>query len=296
MSEGYEKAQAMYQKLLQKKKRRRILGYLLLVMCIAAAAWLFLKTGNSSFEVTFYQLSSEKIKGTVRAVLLSDLHNHVYGVNNEELVGKIKELEPDLILMAGDMVNGDDNDISVVMKLCESLMDIAPIYYGVGNNEGELMYGHGENIELMQYLNEDGIPMVFNSSVSLEVRGNLLEIGGGISSAKDFDPDAQEFIAEFEEKDGYRILINHIPTVFYEKLYDVDVDLAVAGHFHGGLVRLPILGGLYHIEAGLFPKYCSGEFRLGHATLIVSRGLGSNDPIPRVNNKPELVVIDISEG
>ena len=113
---------------------------------------------NSTFETTFYRVTSEKIGENIRAVVLADLHNNVFGQDNEPLVFKIRQLEPDVILMAGDMINGDDPDVSGILELCVKLKDIAPIYYSLGNNEGVLMYSpEGPQVPLDVELLEEGV-------------------------------------------------------------------------------------------------------------------------------------------
>ena len=101
-------------------------------------------------------------------------------------------------------------------------------------------------------------------------------------------------MAEFEQKDTLKILIAHCPDLFYEKMAEVNVDLSVAGHFHGGQVRLPVVGGLYAIGHGFFPKYCDGMFTLANGHLFVTRGLGNSHTLPRINNRPEIAVIDVN--
>ena len=88
----------------------------------------------------------------------------------------------------------------------------------------------------------------------------------------------------------------HIPVLFDKQLSRYGFDLGLAGHVHGGVVRLPFLGGLYSKEEGFFPRFTAGKYVLdGKQSLIVSRGLGDSSPFPpRINNMPELVVIDIS--
>lgn len=108
---------------------------------------------------------------------------------------------------------------------------------------------------------------------------------------------AKECMEAQEAEDQYdlRICIAHVPTYFPEKLGNYSFDLGLAGHTHGGIVRLPKLGALYSAEEGLFPEYGGGVYTLDNkATLIVSRGLGDSDKWPRINNVPELSVIDIN--
>lgn len=274
---------------------------ILLIVAALAAAGLYCLTDNSHFEVTEYSLRSDRVEHGFRIALLADLHEHEYGENNCELVRAIRGYQPDLIIMAGDMVNADDTDVSVLLELCEQLSSAAPICFVLGNHEGTLMFESGEsNVPLDQYLSERGVDIFYSGSRSIELNGDEVTLGAFAYSEEDQkrmdEAERRELDTQrkaFEESDGFRIAISHYPTVYYKTLYDVDADLAVAGHFHGGVVRLPYLEGLYGSKAGLFPKYSGGKYHLDKATLIVSRGLGDHGGIPRINNKPELVMIDI---
>lgn len=280
----------------KKKFRGRLIGTVVfLAAALLLAAMLWKLSDNSEFETTFYRVTSDKIGDSFRIVLLSDLHNSEFGEKNRELTEEIKRLKPDLILMAGDMVNDDDPDVSIVTDLCGTLREVAPVYYGLGNHEGNLMYLEtGYQIPLDSYLFEAGVTVLYNNSVSAEIKGNDVEIGVAATNPDNFEELSSEFISEFEKKDGFKILISHYPTLYYDCLADAEIDLAVAGHFHGGLIRLPGGRGLFHRDTGFFPRYCYGEFKLEHGNLIVSRGLGNHGKIPRINNRPELVVINVS--
>lgn len=281
-------------------KRRKWKGFLvtiLLFLAILAAGglWVWKSSEDGTFETTFYRVASQKIGEPVRALLLSDLHNREYGENNEELINQIENLQPDLILMTGDMVNNDNPDTSVVVSLCEQLGKTAPVYYILGNHEGDLMYlESGYQVALDTELFQIGTTVLYNNSIDVEVKGNQLSIGVSGANPENYESISSEFIKEFEQKSEFKILLSHYPTLYYECLADANIDLAVAGHFHGGLIRLPDGTGLYHKDTGLFPKYCYGKNQLKNGVLVVSRGLGNHGKIPRINNKPELVVIDIS--
>ncbi len=200
-------------------------------------------------------------------MVLADLHNNVFGQDNEPLVFKIRQLEPDVILMAGDMINGDDPDVSGILELCVKLKDIAPIYYSLGNNEGVLMYSpEGPQVPLDVELLEEGVTALYNNSVDTEICGNKVSIGAVTSEPEDFAETSQEFITGFEQSRNYKILLAHYPTLFYDCLADADIDLSVSGHFHGGQLRLP--GGALQrgFEASIrrltngFPSICMIAF------------------------------------
>lgn len=287
-----------------KKRKHAVFDKLLLIMIILLTlfvlliGYLIIQSDNTKLDTTYYRVVSEKIGKEFRVVQLSDLHNTKFGENNQDLIREIQDLKPDLILMTGDMVNDDDEDITVVLNLCGELIKTAPVYYSLGNHEGTMMYGEDRtNIPLDRELAELGAVILYNNSKIVSVKGNEINLGAVASSANDFEWLSKSFIEDYVKDDSFKLLMSHYPSLYIEKrncLYDADIDLALAGHYHGGQIRLPFLGGIYHPDTGLFPKYEGGKYPLKSGTLIVSRGLGNHESIPRINNRPELVVVDIS--
>ena len=255
-----------------------------------AKAWPF----SEQLQTSFFHLYSEKVNTaqTIRLVVLSDLHNSEFGAYNSELVDKVRRLSPDVILIAGDMVNKNDPNTDVAVTLCAQLQQIAPVYYGIGNHEGNMIYTSGIRID--DLLREQGVTVLINESVDTTVKGMEMSIGSVSTSVLDYDQYSAPFVEAFEQKTDFKLLIAHCPDLFYEKMADVNVDLAVAGHFHGGQVQVPLLGGLYAIGQGFFPKYCNGMFTLTNGHLFVTRGLGNSHEFPRINNRPEIAVIDVN--
>lgn len=249
---------------------------------------------SEELETDFFHLYSEKVvnNDTIRLVVLSDLHNAEFGEDNCELVEKIRKLSPDLILLAGDMVDKNSFNTDIVVSLCAKLREIAPVYYGLGNHEGTMMYVDGLRVDGL--LRDEGISVLVNQSEDVTVKGTTISIGSVATGIYNFDEYSAPFMEEFEQKDTLKILIAHFPDLFYERLADVKVDLAVSGHYHGGQVQLPFLGGVYSADHGLFPKYCNGMFSLTSAKLFVTRGLGNSHKFPRINNRPEIAVIDVN--
>ena len=249
---------------------------------------------SEELEVSFYHLYSPKIVGaeSVRAVVLSDLHNREFGPGNRELTRQITALEPDLILIAGDMVNADDENLDIVLNLCRALVEIAPVYYSPGNHESNLMYEQDSPLESL--LTECGVHFLVTWSEETVVGKTPFLIGGLNTSPEGFSEYGAAFMEEYQQSAAFKLLISHYPSLYYNALADAEIDLAVCGHFHGGQVRLPVLGGLYHVDTGFFPQYSGGMYQLSRAAVFVSRGMGGHSPFPRVNNRPELAVIDIN--
>lgn len=274
---------------------------------------------NRNFVETFYSLYSSKVDTRVRAILLSDLHQASFGENNDRLISRVGKLEPDVILIAGDVVTKGKADIDYAVSLCGQLARIAPVYFGLGNHENSVIYGGDLNKDFLeenrQALGDDpecfdpliqdsllldglksaGVTVLQNGSAAVEVGENRLEIGGISTNISSFWPYSGQFVSGFagDEPGNFKILISHRPDPIMRYIAGYPIDLVVSGHGHGGVIRIPGKGGLLDSEGGFFPEYDGGRFERGDMTLIVSRGLGGHGWIPRIFNPPELVVIDI---
>ena len=205
---------------------------------------------------------------------------------------RIAALRPDLIAVAGDMVNADDDNLDVILTLCSQLTEVAPVYYSPGNHESNLMYEKGSPIERM--LLELGVHVLVNRAEEVTINRTPLLIGGLTTSTEGYEEYGAVFFDEYEKSNAFKLLIAHYPSLYYEYLADGHIDLGVCGHYHGGQFRLPVVGGVYHGDTGFFPKYSGGMYRLANSTIFVSRGMGGHNGLPRINNRPELAVIDIN--
>lgn len=274
------------------RKRRRIL-FLLLIIAGMGTFLAIQFAGNRSFEITHYYLTSSKLKEPLRLAVMSDLHSREFGEKNSDLVAAVAEQEPDLIAMVGDMVNQDDDDISVIRTLCRKLQEIAPVYYSMGNHEGYMTITRTDSIALHEILKEDGVHVLYNQVEEFTKGDDTICLAGISTAENNYDKWSKDALKKFWDFNGYKILLSHYPSLYYEKLKDAKMDLALAGHYHGGIIRIPGLGGLYHPAEGFFPKYSGGQYRLTYGTLVVSRGMGDKHFSPRINNRPELIMIDI---
>lgn len=273
-------------------------------VCLALALLLLLSVFISArtFFVTKYRIYTP-LEQPLRLVQLSDLHNTEFGEKNARLVKRIRTLKPDLILMTGDMINSDDPDISVILELTESLSEIAPVYCCYGNHEMSWMARF--DTDLRPSLEQAGATVLNVEYCDLDWNGNALRLGGYegyyrapvMTSHGDREKEKQEyeFFQEFEHTDRYKILLNHIPTAWLDWEYrdDYEVDLVFCGHYHGGQVRLPLIGGLFAPNIGYFPHYTKGLYASIPAKVVLSAGLGSDRKIPRINNPGEIVCVDL---
>lgn len=289
-----------------KKKRKAlkwilgIIAFLLVVVIATGGVNYYL---NKNFTVSFYQITSDKVSNNIRIVELSDLHNSEYGKDNIRLIEKIEALKPDIIVYAGDMMNEQDSDYSVMFDLSDKLSEIAPIYACYGNNELDQQLFYDDTFK--KQLAEHNVTLLSNEAKDVEIGSSTVQLVAISDNADQFDVEtnnAKKFINSIEPTDNCRICLTHYPELFNEKLLDKNIDIAFTGHAHGGHVRLPYVGGLYSPGEGFLPKFSEGVVEADDGTkVVVSRGLGNSSEatgikgleIPRINNQPELVVVDI---
>ncbi len=249
-------------------------------------------------QVNQYTLSSERLETSLRIVLIADQHNRRFGKNDSRLVEKIKEQSPDVIAVVGDMVTNSVYNDEAMKALLPQLADIAPTYYCLGNHELLLK----NEIDFTTDINATGAILLDNKSLTFEKDGQHILIGGLTeypyydSYAPDFENSERYFWDDFSNKsdDCFSILLHHKPEYTEDMLNKSSVDLVLCGHTHGGLIRIPFIGGLYAPNQGFFPKYDKGEFDINGTKMIITSGLGNSNFIPRLNNCAEICVIDIN--
>lgn len=271
---------------------------LFIFICLLSAV---LDSGR--FVAVSYEVRSDKIKKPCKLVLLADLHNKSFGRENERLLGKIRELSPDGILVAGDMLTATrGHDYGRALALMEKLAKDYKIYYGMGNHEYRLQLYPGQYPGMydgyLSGLRAAGVEPLINESAFLpawNVAVNGVQIDRCYYKHLRKEPMEPGYLPGLLGKPGeeaFQLLIAHNPD-YFEEYAAWGADLVVSGHVHGGIMRLPILGGVLSPCLTLFPKYDGGRFTLGKSTMILSRGLGSHTIPLRIFNPGELVVITL---
>ena len=276
----------------------RILACLLvLALVIGAAVSVYVRYTKTHYKISFYQETSGKVSGNIRIAVISDIHNREYGENNETLLSDLRDLKPDLILFPGDMMIRYEGDYQAVLNLISASSEIAPCYGVLGNHESEQIY-YGNDKGLPDAFRNAGLHLLRNAQEEIQIGRDTVQLIGVEGTPYGFEEyGGREFMDKTEiDPSAYSILMAHIPVIFEPQLSGYDFDLGIAGHVHGGLVVLPFIGGLYTMEEGFFPKFTAGRYTLeNQQTLIISAGLGDSKAFPpRINNMPELVVIDIN--
>ena len=270
---------------------------LLFVLIFTVALEFYAVSDQSRLVVTEYNYKTEKTDASFKFVLLADLHNKQFGNDNDRLVAKVRAQDPEFIVIAGDMVVKTSDDISVAVGLVRRLSEIAPVYYTYGNHEQFM-----EALDPEPFLAEAGAIMLNNKMVKYTVDGDEIIIGGLKQypfyefDAPNYENEERYFFDDFLEaqKDEFSLLICHYPEAYCWGLKEYNIDLMLAAHAHGGIIRLPFLGGMYVPDRGWFGGYDKGFYSTDTATMLVTTGLGQSNSVPRINNPPEICVVNIN--
>ncbi len=262
-----------------------------------------------------YDVASDALPETFegfRIAFLSDLHGETFGDGNASLAARIGDFSPDLILLGGDMVtlqkSGLDearaeHDLQTLDELLTRLEHIAPVLYSDGNHERRFfdvkqLYPKQKDT-FLKILKKHGVILLRNRREAI-TRGNDRILISGLSLPDEFygrfrkTPFPEDFTEEKlgPKTEDYEILLLHSP-LYIQEAASYGADLVLAGHFHGGTVRVPYLGGLMTPQFQLFNPYCKGMFTAGKTVQIVSGGLGTHSVPIRFNNRPDLVLITL---
>ena len=281
-----------------------------LVLLIVIALLLFCSYQNRHLETTYYTYKAEQLGADLegyRIVQISDLHNVKFGKNNQKLVDRIRECEPDMIVLTGDLVDSNHTNVDRAVQFVDEIVKICPVYYVTGNHEYWLE--KSEYDELMDGLVSAGVVILDNQVVEIS-RGDAkfrlvglddrsladgtLEALLSDESIRNNQAEQKEETADNEDsgEKELTVVLAHEPQ-YLARYAGTGVDLVLSGHAHGGQFRLPFVGGIVAPDQGFLPEYTAGEYYMNGTEMIVSRGLG-NSVIPvRLFNYPEIVCVDL---
>lgn len=273
------------------------------VIAVLFAVFILFATRQDLLTVP-YSIDSDKVEQPVRVVHISDLHASGYGEEQSILVEAIDTADPDIVVLTGDIFD-ESRPYDNVIDLLEAIGAKYTCFYVTGNHEYRL--GSDETFKVKTMLRSYGITVLEGSSHILTVNGQQIRISGVDDPAGDniAEIDSNGNLVEREqfeemleklskeaEDDIYTILLSHRPE-YFDLYMSLGFDLVLSGHAHGGQVRIPgLINGLFTPDEGFFPEYAGGVYTEGEQTMIVSRGLCKSS-IPRVFNRPELVVVDV---
>ena len=279
----------------------RIVKYIILtlvIVVISSLALLYLNDiANQNVAVTKYEFKSEKIPNSfhgTKFMVISDLHDADF---SEYIVKRIEKEKPDYVLMTGDMVQLPDHSIENTLKIANEVTKMnIPIYAVSGNHDRQC----GEYDRIIDVLWANDVYMLENGSVILEKDGEEILLAGIKDPRHDIVTDEKIRVIrgnieyELSKADAFSILLSHRADL-YPNIKDTGVDLILSGHMHGGIIRLPFIGGVIGQNKGksLLPAYVYGEYKEGEATLIVSGGCDKNPRKRRFFNPPEVLIITL---
>lgn len=280
----------------KKHRGRGCLTALIILALIAVAAAFLIKDSREDLEISRYEVNSKKLPESFdgfKIVQLSDLHGAEFGEDGMELVDKVGSLEPDMIALTGDFVT-DEGDLAAVKKLAGRLTELCPVYFISGNHE----FGSGLAVKVRNILERAGVKYLSNEYLTISRGEDEILLGGvedPLAYADMLSPDELAQKMNDAAPDAFKILLGH-RNYWMTEYPELPVDLIFCGHAHGGLIRIPGVGGLIGTDRRLFPDFDAGEYNNGRYTLIVSRGLGNSVPIPRVFNRPEIVCVELTRA
>lgn len=282
-------------------KNKKIIFFLILIV-------VFLYTYSiKKVDITRYTVKSDKVSkqfDNYTIVQLSDFHSKGYKDTTGIIINEIEKINPDIIVMTGDMISWDVENIDELERLINELAPKYPTYYINGNHEelAEIL----KSKEYENFINDIkslGVSILKNNYIQV-IRDNesinLYEIdipldgptGLYVTEEQLDDNYINDVLGKVDESE-FNILLAHNP-LFIDDYSRWGADLVLSGHMHGGIIRIPIIGvGIASPEKDYFPKYDAGEFKVGNTTMIVNRGIGASSSGLRVFNKPEISVITL---
>ncbi len=281
-----------------RRKRRHPLRWLIALVLLAAGGWFWFQWQCWGLQTTHAQAALSGLPqgfDGYKIVHLSDLHGHEYGEDSRELLERTAAEQPDLIVITGDLID-QKGQLEMIPALAKGLAAIAPTYYVTGNHEWAL--GTGTVKELKGLLSQCGVTPLSNQYQVLERGGDRIVLAGVDDPngyADQTTPEELYTQIENGEPGLFTLLLAHRNDHFGQYA-NAGYDFVMSGHGHGGIVRLPFVGGLVGADRRFFPPWTSGVYTVGDSTLFVSRGLGNNTtPFQgfRIFNRPELAVITL---
>ena len=284
---------------------------LFLLLCIVLfIGWMYVT--NHRFRVEYYTVASKRIPKNFdesKMILITDLHNHSFGRKNSRLLKAIENENPDYVMVAGDLlIKKKPFATEAALNLLEKLALKYPVYYVPGNHEKRL----GEMKETkndfwngyIAKIKKMGVTYLLNETITLKKGNQKIYLSGadidriyykkGFYRPKLKKEELDKILPIDESEQGYRVLLAHNPE-YFETYAAWGADLVLSGHFHGGIMILPLIGGVIAPSYRLFPKYDCGKFQNGESTMILSRGLAVHSIKIRIFNIPELSLITLKK-
>ena len=279
------------------KKKKFIFLAVVAIVLVALVIWI--AWSNTALELNTYTVSSAKLPESFdgyRIAHVSDLHNTEMGKDNEKLLAMLRDADPDMIAITGDLIDSRSTNVEIALNFIREAVKIAPCYYVTGNHEARV----NEYGELKAGMETAGVTVLEDVRTEISMEGETITLIGinDPSYQTDYLFGDSETVMNTKleelhsEKDGFTILLSHRPELF-DAYTDHGMDLVLSGHAHGGQFRLPFIGGVVAPNQGLFPEYDAGIYTEGNTNMLVSRGVGNSILPFRINNRPEVILIEL---
>ena len=279
-------------------KRKKFI-FLAVMAAVLVALVIWIAWGNTALELNTYTVSSSKLPQSFdgyRIAHVSDLHNAEMGKDNETLLTMLRDADPDIIAITGDLIDSRNTVIEVALQFVREAVKIAPCYYVTGNHEARV----GEYGELKAGMEAAGVTVLEDVRTEISMEGETITLIGvnDPSYQTDYLFGDSETVMNTKleelhsEKDGFTVLLSHRPELF-DTYANHNIDVVLSGHAHGGQFRLPFIGGLVAPNQGLFPEYDAGIYTEGNTNMLISRGVGNSILPFRINNRPEVILIEL---
>ena len=279
------------------KKKKFI--FLAVVAAVLIALVIWIAWGNTALELNTYTVTSVRLPECFdgyRIAHVSDLHNAEMGEDNEKLLTMLREADPDMIAITGDLIDSRNTNVEIALQFAQEAMKIAPCYYVSGNHEARV----NEYEELKTGLISVGVIILEDTQTEISIEGQTITLIGVNDPSFQTDylfGDSETVISSkltelHTDGEVFTILLSHRPELF-DTYAEHDVDLVLSGHAHGGQFRLPFIGGVVAPNQGLFPEYDAGIYTDGNTNMLVSRGVGNSILPFRINNRPEVILIEL---
>ncbi len=272
---------------------------LIIVLCYI----LWQKWELTKFEITEYRIFSPKIKKRACTAVISDLHGFSYGKENEKLLQKVKKINPDIILIPGDMLVSKYSDTyETALKTLQDLAKLAPVYYSYGNHESRLndpeRINHPLFLKYLAKVKEAGVIVMRTESREISLGENPVQLSAleleldyyEKGRAVPLESDYLDKHLPTKQEGMFQILLAHNPA-YAQEYIQWGADVTFCGHNHGGLVRIPGIGSVISPQFTWFPKYDAGDYEQEGRHVIVSRGMGTHTFHIRIFNRAELLAV-----
>lgn len=279
-----------------KKRKFRSLAVAAAVL-LALIIWI--AWGNSALELNTYTINSPLLPESFdgfRIAHVSDLHNTEIGKDNKKLLAMLQDAEPDIIAITGDLIDSRNTDVEVALQFIREAVKIAPCYYVTGNHESRI----SEYALLKAGMETAGVVILEDARTEISLGGETITLIGVNDPSFRTNDLSGDSVTVMDAKltqlhaddDGFTILLSHRPELF-DTYVKNNIDLVLSGHAHGGQLRLPFIGGLVAPHQGMFPEYDAGLYTEENTNMIVSRGVGDSIFPFRINNRPEVLLIEL---